>query len=262
MGPSGSPPPQVTAAHPGWAADVAWEGALGGRTWRLVSTSGETRFAKVRPAGTHPSLADERDRLVWTRRWLTVPDVIDHGTDDESEWLVTTSLDGVDATIEKQTMDARELVPMLGAALRGWHEALPVDECPFDFRLDAALEHCRGRVSASTTSWGGLRGENAQLTPAQALARLERDRPGAEDLVVCHGDYCFPNVFITDGQVTGFLDLGELGVADRWWDIAIGAWSTTWNVDPVHEPLFYEGYGVDPDADRIAYYRLLYEVAG
>jgi len=46
-------------------------------------------------------------------------------------------------------------------------------------------------------------------------------------------------VLITDGRVTGYLDLGELGLADRWWDIAIGGWSTTWNVDPKWEPLFY-----------------------
>lgn len=75
-------------------------------------------------------------------------------------------------------------------------------------------------------------------------------------------DYCFPNVFIADGRITGYLDVGELDLADRWWDVAIGAWSTTWNVDPKYEPLFYEGYGVTPDPERIAYYRLLYEVAG
>ena len=52
--------------------------------------------------------------------------------------------------------------------------------------------------------------------------------------------------------------LGELGVADRWRDIAIGAWSTGWNFGPEYEPLFYESYGVAPDPDRIAFYRLLW----
>ena len=47
--------------------------------------------------------------------------------------------------------------------------------------------------------------------------------PPSEDLVVCHGDYCFPNVLLDDaGAITGFLDLGELAVADRWWDVAVG----------------------------------------
>jgi kanamycin kinase len=64
----------------------------------------------------------------------------------------------------------------------------------------------------------------------------------------------------TGGAVTGYVDVAELGVADRWWDIAVGAWSVTWNVGPGWEDLFYEAYGVQPDTDRIAFYRLLYDL--
>lgn len=79
-------------------------------------------------------------------------------------------------------------------------------------------------------------------------------------LVVCHGDYCPPNVLLTDGRVSGYVDLGELGVADRWWDIAIGGWSTGWNFGAEFEDLFYDSYGIEPDRDRIAFYRLLYDL--
>ena len=64
-----------------------------------------------------------------------------------------------------------------------------------------------------------------------------------------------------DGSVTGYVDLGEMAVADRWSDIAVGAWSVTWNLGPGWEPLFYEAYGVEPDERRIAFYRLLYDLA-
>ena len=99
------------------------------------------------------------------------------------------------------------------------------------------------------------------MTPLEVLDELERTRPSSEDVVVCHGDYCFPNMLLEDGVVTGYLDVGELGLADRWWDIAVGAWSVTWNVDPRWEPVFYEAYGVEPDSERIRYYRLLYDLA-
>jgi kanamycin kinase len=82
----------------------------------------------------------------------------------------------------------------------------------------------------------------------------------SEDLVVCHGDYCAPNALLTEGRVTGYVDLGELGVADRWWDIAIGGWSTVWNFGAQFEPLFYASYGIEPDPERIAFYRLLYDL--
>jgi hypothetical protein len=55
--------------------------------------------------------------------------------------------------------------------------------------------------------------------------------------------------------------VGELAVADRWCDIAVGAWSVTWNVGPGWEDLFYESYGVQPEPDRITFYRLLYDLA-
>jgi kanamycin kinase len=60
--------------------------------------------------------------------------------------------------------------------------------------------------------------------------------------------------------VAAYLDLGELGVADRWWDLAVATWSTTWNLGPGWEPAFLEAYGIDPDPERIAYYRLLYDL--
>ena len=86
--------------------------------------------------------------------------------------------------------------------------------------------------------------------------------PDREDLVVCHGDYCFPNVLLDDaGFVTGYIDVGELAVADRWCDLAVAAWSVTWNAGPGWEELFFESYGVEPDPDRIRCYRLLYDLA-
>ena len=92
------------------------------------------------------------------------------------------------------------------------------------------------------------------------MAELEATTPGDEDFVVCHGDYCPPNVVLEDWRVTGYVDLGELGVADRWWDVAVGGWSTCWNFGDEFEPLFYESYGVEPHPDRIRFYRLLYDL--
>ena len=53
--------------------------------------------------------------------------------------------------------------------------------------------------------------------------------------------------------------LGDGGVADRWADLAVAAWSTEWNYGPGYDGLVYSGYGVAPDAERIAYYRRLWD---
>lgn len=47
---------------------------------------------------------------------------------------------------------------------------------------------------------------------SRSAMSLEELKPTGEDLVVCHGDHCFPNVVI-EGEVTAYLDLGELAVA-------------------------------------------------
>jgi kanamycin kinase len=59
------------------------------------------------------------------------------------------------------------------------------------------------------------------------------DIPPADGLVVCHGDSCAPNTLLTgDGRWSGHVDLGALSVADRWADLAVATWSTTWNYGP------------------------------
>ena len=81
--------------------------------------------------------------------------------------------------------------------------------------------------------------------------------------MLCHGDYCLPNVLLDErGNLTGYVDLGDLAVGDRWWDLAVATWSVTWNLGPGWEEHFLRAYGVEPDPARIAYYRLMYELVG
>jgi kanamycin kinase len=89
-----------------------------------------------------------------------------------------------------------------------------------------------------------------------------RVAPPVDQLVVCHGDACAPNTLLDDdGTFAALVDLGTLGVADRWADLAVAAWSTEWNYGPGLDTLLYDAYGVHPDPDRIAYYRLLWDLA-
>jgi kanamycin kinase len=92
------------------------------------------------------------------------------------------------------------------------------------------------------------------------LARLA-DPPPIDLLVVCHGDACAPNTLIDDeGNCSGHVDLGALGVADRWADLAIATWSVNWNYGPGWEGALLNAYGVAPDPERSRYYRLLWDI--
>ncbi|HEY1642329.1 MAG TPA: phosphotransferase, partial [Streptosporangiaceae bacterium] len=93
-----------------------------------------------------------------------------------------------------------------------------------------------------------------------ALDRLTAIPP-ADRLVVCHGDACAPNTMLSDdGRWSAHADLSDLGVADRWADLAVATWSTTWNYGPGWERPLLDAYGIDPDPGRTGYYRLLWEL--
>ena len=76
------------------------------------------------------------------------------------------------------------------------------------------------------------------------------------------------NVFFENGKVSGFIDLGDAGIADRWYDIALGYRSLKHNADgtygayyaDVHPDDLFKKLGIEPDWERIKYYILLDEL--
>jgi kanamycin kinase len=253
-------PPAALAGMEGWERGVAWRLVPEVVTWRLRSPRGEVRYLKVSRLGQELALGEERRRMEWAAPYLPVPAVLRYASDEAQEWLLTAALPGADATASPLRHEPARLVPMLARGLRRLHEALPAAACPFDSRLDGALRLARRRVADGLATAGDLHADHGGITPAEALSRLEALRPDGEDLVVCHGDYCLPNALVTERGVAGYVDLGKLGVADRWWDLAVATWSVTWNLGPGWEDLFLAAYGLPRDARRVAFYRLLYDL--
>ena len=257
-----APPPELADVAPGWAAELAYRLGSAVTTWRLTGPGGAVRFAKVDTAAAHPTLRAEAERMIWAVAYLPVPRVVTLEDLGATTVLVTEALPGFDATRAVWRDDLPALVRALGRGLRRFHDAVGEEWCPFRFDLERALDHVRGRVAAGHVDPQEFHESHAHLTTAaEALAELESTAPDDEDLVVCHGDYCAPNMLLQRWRVTGYVDLGELGAADRWWDVAVGGWSVGWNFGEEHEPLFYEGYGIEPDPRRIRFYRLLYDLA-
>ncbi len=220
-----------------------WENELGGVTFRADPPhDGEAppRVIKFGPHDPEGPMLDEAERLEWAATFTPVPEVFDAGRDSSHEWLVTSLVPGRSAVdpawIAKPTIAAFAA----GAALRRLHDALPVIDCPFDWSVETRIHNARFR---------GFDIPEFLLTP-----------PEIDVLVVCHGDACVPNTLLNDdGSLAAHVDLGALGVADRWADLAVATLSTQWNYGPGHEDELLAGYGVARDDERIAYYRALWE---
>lgn len=228
-------PDRVGALARGAALTAVWRNDLGGVTF----CTDDGRFIKHGPLGPESSMAGEAERLAWAGEHLRVPEVLEAGTDDTSEWLVTRAIPGLSAVDPRWLAEPATAVRAVGEGLRALHDTLPMADCPFDWRVPARLANAERR---------GIRVPEALRTP-----------PPDDLLVVCHGDACCPNTLLADdGRWLAHVDLGALGVGDRWADIAVAAMSTEWNYGPGWQDALIAAYGIDPDHERLAYYRDLW----
>jgi aminoglycoside phosphotransferase len=253
-------PAAVTRLAEGQEPRLVWENedAL---TFEL-GLDPDRRFVKWAPPASGLDLAAEAARMTWARPFTPVPRVLDHGADQDGSWLVTAALPGSCAVRRRWKAEPATAVRAIGEGLRAMHEAMPVSDCPFSWMAEKRVEHSRRLAAADridpAADW---QPEHLKYSIPEAL-KLIADIPPIDRLVVCHGDSCAPNTLITDdGSWSGHVDLGALGVADRWADLAIATWSTTWNYGPGWEVPLLDAYGVAPDPDRTSYYRLLWDLS-
>ncbi|MFJ9363562.1 phosphotransferase [Nocardia sp. NPDC101769] len=145
---------------------------------------------------------------------------------------------------------------LMGETLRRLH-ALPVAGCPFDARLDITLAEAYRLLVEGLVDVDDFDEDNLGRTAEQVYEQLVAERPDTEDLVVAHGDYTPSNVLA--GGI--LIDVGRLGVADRYRDLALAARDLADDFGVGEVEAFFAAYSLpDPDPARLAYYRLLDEL--
>jgi kanamycin kinase len=237
-------PAAVTRLAAGRPLRPVWHNMLGGLTYEIPGQC----YIKWAPPGV--DLAPEAERLTWAAPFTTVPTLLDHGADSDGSWLITAPLPGSNAVEDRWRAQPERAVEAVGAGLRALHDTLPLADCPFSW--DVATR--RAQIHDPDPHRFGL-------TVDEAMQILD-DPPTPDRLVVCHGDVCVPNTLLDDddGRCCGHVDLGSLGVADRWADLAAATWRTIWNYGPGHERRLLDAYGVAPDPERLYFYRLLWDL--
>ena len=164
-----------------------------------------------------------------------------------------------------------ELLPLLAEAFRMlWRT--DISDCPCVRDLDAELAEARYRVENGLVDVDDVEpetfGKDGFKDPAALLQWLEENRPDYEP-VLSHGDFCLPNILIDKGKISGFIDLGDTGIGDKWRDIALGYRSLKHNFDgtfggKVYEDFdpdsLFEALGIEPNQEKLRYYTLLDEL--
>jgi len=149
-------------------------------------------------------LVGEGERLTWLRQHgIPAPEVLEC----RPGLLMTAEVPGRSAAEEWPAESRPRVVDAIADLTRALH-ALPIAECPFDRRLEVTIPE----ALSADVDLDDLDAERAGWTRDELVARLLSTRVPDEDLVVCHGDLCLPNVLLDPRtcQVTGVIDTGRL----------------------------------------------------
>ncbi|MFI9624562.1 APH(3'') family aminoglycoside O-phosphotransferase [Streptomyces sp. NPDC052042] len=223
------------------------------------------RYAKCVAASDAAELRAERDRIAWLGdQGVPGPRVLDCRSGDAGACLVTSTVPGVPAD-ELSAAELRASWGHIADAVRALH-TVPVRRCPFRRDLDRMIALAHDVVSRGAVNPEFLPVEQQHTPAGELLDRLipqtaRRREQETADTVVCHGDLCLPNIVLDPRtlDVSGFIDLGRLGLADRYADLSLLLANAreTWADEEdarAADAAFAERYGITLDHDRRRFY--------
>lgn len=230
----------------------------------------EDMVLKIQPENEETQ--NEARIMEWLGGRLPAPRIICHEMQEGCDYLLMTRIRGDMSCADKYLKDSDSLAQTLASGLKQlW--GIDISDCPCNMNLDRKLKMAEYNVQNHLVDTEHVDphtfGENGFESPKHLLDYLYTHRP-PEDLVLSHGDFCLPNIILENGQISGYIDLGKMGIADRWQDIALcyrslrdncrGKYHKTPRQFSCHPDLLFEKLGIAPDWDKINYYLLLDEL--
>lgn len=217
---------------------------------------------------------NEYEMLQYLQGRLPVPVIYAHEAAEGKSYLLMSKCRGNMACARGYMEAPAALCRMLADGLKKlW--STDISDCPSDQRLSRKLVRAEYNIENGLVDLDNVEpdtfGEKGFRSPADLLQWLYDNKP-EEEPVLSHGDYCLPNVFGIGGEVTGYIDLGRTGIADKWCDIALCHRSLSHNFSGKYrcggdsacpdydEALLFRELGIEPDWEKIRYYILLDEL--
>ena len=209
--------------------------------------------------------------MKWLKDKLPVPEVMCREKKDGKSYFLMSKIPGKMLCDDMYLTNLEELVDLLVKALQMLWQ-VDISACPSDAEIDRKLQMAKYNIEHDTVDLDNVEpetfGEGGFENTESLLEWLIQNKP-TEELVFSHGDFCLPNIFAKDGEISGFIDLGRAGVADKYQDIAICYRSLKHNMNGRYSGTKYENFnpdilfeklGITPDWNKIRYYILLDEL--
>ena len=199
-------------------------------------------FLKEAPAHT---LKAEADLTAYYHNLGLSAEVLHYGIWNNKDYMVTRRIPGEDCTYRIYLDDPKRLCDTTASLLRKLHE-IRCASCPVNDRLQsyiASVKQGYGRNHYEPDLFAGI-WEFTSFVETWNAAQ-EGIRYLKSDALI-HGDYCLPNIILNDWQFSGYIDLGNGGIADRHIDILWGIWTLKYNLGTAaYTDRFMDAYGRD-----------------
>lgn len=213
----------------------------------------------------------ERKIMAWLKDKLPVPEILCSAREEGMDYLLMSRIDGEMSCSAQMLQNPSQLAQLLAQGLKMlWN--VDCSNCPCSYpiahKLKVAEDRVREGLCTTEDAEPETYGKNGFQNPAHLLQWLKENKP-PEEPVFSHGDYCLPNIMVKDRKVTGFIDLGRSGIADKYQDIALCYRSLKHNFDGTYGGAVYEDFDsgilfdalkIKPDWEKINYYILLDEL--
>jgi aminoglycoside phosphotransferase len=235
-------------------------GMSGAVVFSLSVGGGKNAYLKAASAADD-KMEIEREivMLDWLRERVPVPNILWRSQSASFTAVVTSAVPGSPASSSDTESRDDDLALACGIAMRRLH-SVPAAGCPIRHRTEDLISEAKRRVAEGLVRVDLLDDAYAGRPPEDLLTELIDTRPNIWDPVVAHGDFCLSNVILRDGTLSGFVDLGRAGIADRYRDIALFLRSFSFNTGLSGLELLKAGYGIDHlDEQRLRWYQLLDE---
>ncbi len=203
----------------------------------------------------------EHEQIImqWLQEKLPVPKIIAQTKENGYDYLLMTKAKGEMSCSEHFLNKPEELVTLLAKGIKMLQE-VNISDCPFECTLKKKLITAKERIELGQIDTSDWERDTPFNTPEELYEYLANNQH-KEEMVFSHGDYCLPNIFLSDDKVSGFIDLGRSGIGDKWQDIALCVRSIKHNLKDDHYiDLFFEHLGIDANHDKVKYYILLDEL--
>ena len=216
---------------------------------------------------------NEVEVAVYLKGKLPVPEIPVYQVERGIAYTLMTRVSGMMLCDEEIMKDRDKLLDLVAQGIKLlW--SVDIRDCPCKVSpLEERLKEARYRVEHGLVDIDNVEpetfGPEGFGDPSELLLWLETHKP-KEDLVLTHGDFCLPNIFTDGERITGYIDLGKMGPADRWQDLAIVLRSLEHNAAGYFnggnayfhfEPeMLLDRLGVEMDEEKNKYYRLLDEL--